>query len=38
MKEWVDDQYKNGRVTALGDGELEEAVRKLVPEILDLVT
>ena len=37
LKEWVDEQYKNGRVTALGDDELEEAVKKLVPEIYSLV-
>jgi isopropylmalate/homocitrate/citramalate synthase len=37
IKEWVDDQYKNGRVTALGENELEEAVKQLAPEIYDLV-
>jgi isopropylmalate/homocitrate/citramalate synthase len=37
IKEWVDEQYKNGRVTAISDLELEEAVRELVPEIYDLV-
>ena len=37
LKEWVDEQYKNGRVTALSDAELEEAIKLLVPEIYDLV-
>ncbi len=37
IKEWVDNQYINGRVTALSDSELEEAIRNLVPEIYDLV-
>ncbi len=37
IKEWVDEQYKNGRVTALGDTELAEAIKELAPEIYDLV-
>ena len=37
LKEWVDEQYKSGRVTALSDNELEEAVKRLAPEIFDLV-
>lgn len=37
LKEWVDDQYKSGRVTALSDNELEEAVKELAPEVFDLV-
>lgn len=37
IKEWVDEQYKNGRVTAIGDSELEEVVKKIAPEIFDLV-
>lgn len=37
IKEWVDEQYKNGRVTALGDTELGEAIKELAPEIYDLV-
>jgi len=36
IKEWVDEQYKNGRVTAISDNELEEAIRELVPEIFNL--
>jgi isopropylmalate/homocitrate/citramalate synthase len=36
IKEWVDEQYKTGRVTAIGDNELEEVVRKLAPDIFDL--
>jgi isopropylmalate/homocitrate/citramalate synthase len=37
IKEWVDEQYKDGRVTAIGDSELEQAIRELTPEIFDLV-
>ena len=37
IKEWVDEQYKNGRVTSIGDEELEEVIRKLTPDIFDLV-
>jgi citrate (Re)-synthase len=37
IKEWVDGQYQNGRVTALSDSELEEAIKVLIPEIFDLV-
>lgn len=36
VKNWVDEQYKGGRVTALSDNELEEAIKMLVPEIFDL--
>ncbi|WP_136479190.1 2-isopropylmalate synthase [Acetivibrio thermocellus] len=36
IKEWVDEQYKAGRVTSIGDDELEEVIRKLAPEIFDL--
>ncbi len=37
IKDWIDEQYKNGRVTAISDIELEEAIRELTPEIYDLV-
>ena len=37
LKEWADEQYKNGRVSALGENELEEAVKLLIPEVYDLV-
>lgn len=37
MKDWIDEQYKNGRVTAIGDDELEELVKEVAPEIYDLV-
>ncbi len=37
LKEWVDEQYRGGRVTALSDDELEEAIKKLAPEIYDIV-
>ncbi len=36
LKEWVDEQYRNGRVTCISDQELEKAIRDLVPEILDM--
>lgn len=37
IKDWVDAQYQNGRVTALSDNEIEEAIKLLAPEIYDLV-
>ena len=37
IKEWVDEQYKSGRVTCISDMELERAVGELAPEILDMV-
>ena len=37
IKEWVDSQYQEGRVTAVGDDELAEAVKEIAPEIFDLV-
>ncbi len=37
IKEWVDQQYQDGRTTAIGDDELVEAIRSLVPQIFDLV-
>ncbi|OPZ87786.1 MAG: 2-isopropylmalate synthase [Firmicutes bacterium ADurb.Bin419] len=37
IKDWVDEQYKDGRVTAIGENELEEVIRKMAPEIFDLV-
>ena len=36
IKEWVDNQYKDGRVTAISDNELEQAIRELTPEIFEL--
>jgi len=36
LKKWIDDQYKDGRVTAIGDEELLEAIGELTPDILDL--
>lgn len=33
LKGWVDQQYAAGRVTALGDHELEEALRAVAPEL-----
>ena len=36
IKEWVDEQYKGGRVTSISDNELLEALRELTPDIFDL--
>lgn len=36
LKEWVDMQYSSGRVTAIGESELEQALRELAPDIYDL--
>ena len=35
IKEWVDQQYINGRVTSIGDEELEEVIHNLAPDIFD---
>lgn len=35
MKEWVDDQYKLGRTTIIGNNELELLVGKLMPEVVE---
>ncbi len=37
IKEWVDEQYRSGRTTAISDDELVVAIRDLEPEIFDLV-
>lgn len=37
IKEWVDEQYKDGRSTSMSDEELAEALRELTPELFDLV-
>ena len=34
LKEWVDDQYANGRVTSISDNELEAAIKTLMPNLL----
>jgi hypothetical protein len=31
LKEWVDQQYHEGRNTVIGDEELEEAMRTVTP-------
>ncbi len=36
IKEWVDEQYKGGRVTSISDNEFLEALRELTPDIFDL--
>lgn len=33
IKEWVDDQYANGRNTVIGDEELEEVAKEIAPEL-----
>jgi len=33
LKKWVDDQYETGRVTLLTDGELEDAMKKILTEL-----
>ncbi|MEG1500418.1 MAG: 2-isopropylmalate synthase [Clostridiales bacterium] len=35
MKEWVDSQYDNGRVTSISDAELEDAVKVLFPTLVE---
>jgi citrate (Re)-synthase len=37
IRNWVDEQYNDGRSTSLSDEELEKAVRELAPEVFDLV-
>lgn len=34
VKEWVDAQYSDGRNTVIGDEELEQAIKKLAPELM----
>jgi isopropylmalate/homocitrate/citramalate synthase len=36
IKEWVDEQYKGGRVTSISDNEFLDALRELTPDIFDL--
>ncbi|MEI6126765.1 MAG: 2-isopropylmalate synthase [Pseudomonadota bacterium] len=38
LKEWVDKQYAEERVTAMGDEELEEAVKSIAPELYEQLT
>jgi isopropylmalate/homocitrate/citramalate synthase len=35
IKLWVDEQYKSGRTTMIGNNELELLVKKLMPEIVE---
>lgn len=35
IKEWVDEQYKNGRTTIMTNEELENAAKQLIPEIVE---
>lgn len=34
MKEWIDEQYVDGRTTIIGNNELELLVEKLMPEVV----
>ena len=36
IKEWVDNQYQDGRTTSISDGEMEQAVKEIAPELYDL--
>ncbi|MDP4178795.1 MAG: 2-isopropylmalate synthase [Bacillota bacterium] len=36
VKEWVDEEYSNGRTTVISNEELEAVVRALMPHIFDL--
>ncbi|HHW45506.1 MAG TPA: 2-isopropylmalate synthase [Clostridiales bacterium] len=36
IKEWVDNEYEQGRTTVIGDNELEHQVRKYLPHLLTL--
>ncbi|WP_343761073.1 2-isopropylmalate synthase [Clostridium oceanicum] len=38
IKEWVDNQYKNGRNTIIGNNELELIVRQVIPEIFQIAS
>jgi len=37
IKEWVDQQYEENRVTAISDDELEWTVRRIAPELFEKV-
>ena len=37
IKDWIDEQYKRGRITVMSNEELEEATKEFMPEILTLV-
>jgi isopropylmalate/homocitrate/citramalate synthase len=36
IKEWVDEEYKKGRITVISDEELESIVRRLMPELFEI--
>jgi len=38
IKDWVDEQYENGRTTIIGSNELELLVIKYIPEIIERVS
>lgn len=35
LKDWVDRQYDNGRVTFISKEEMEDAVKRLTPHLLE---
>ncbi len=35
LKDWVDQQYDNGRVTFISKEEMEDAVKRLTPHLLE---
>ena len=35
LKEWVDQQYAQERITAMGDDELEQAMREVAPDLYE---
>jgi len=36
IKEWIDKEYENGRVTVIGDSEMERLAREFFPELLTM--
>jgi isopropylmalate/homocitrate/citramalate synthase len=34
IKNWMDEQYNNGRITSMSDAEIMEQVRKVMPELI----
>ena len=36
IKEWIDQEYENGRTTVIGDSEMEQLAKQYFPELLSL--
>lgn len=36
LKNWIDNQYRSGRITNIGDDELLDAISELIPDILEM--